>query len=231
MAYDKTSGKVYLFANGSDPVNQQMKVFDVTDLSNPIAVMASDLQGASYEGVRRVDTSDYNIAAECYCLSNGALLVPVDSEQTRDWGTYMVYPTQGAIDVLARRFDSANSSGNIDIVVGNMVFSMDGLYDTMTAAPIQSMGSGKEVSVQGGIPNHQHLCAGPDRVYFWTKNEGLYYIDQEGWQHCAVEADIIECQDFQALPDNIWDMRVNQKGTCVLYDNSTKSIRILEKLN
>lgn len=219
LAYDTTSGKVYLLANGLP--YREMKIFDVTDLDNPTVVMARDMKGMDYDDVYRIIDDDYITAEQCYCLSNGALIVPSSLE-----AAYIIYPQQAAIDALDRVFRGYT------FIAGDTVFFMDSLYDTVKTAPFQSMSNTtEEFSVEGGIPYLQYSCAGPNGLYSWSADEGLFYIDAEGWKHSVVNAKDIECKDFLPIPNSIRDMRVNQNGSCILFDSTTKSIRILEKQN
>lgn len=199
-----------------------MKIFDVTDLSNPVAVMAPDLSGMEYSEIYRVNDSDYDIACECYCLNNGGILVAADGRLAR---TYLIYPERQVVQEIDECFDQ--DYNNYNIVVRNQVFFMDPLYESMEVSSFSSLRKTHKFSVEGGVPDHQYVCGGPDGMYFWEAGAGLYYIDEEGWRREAAAADKIEYVDFISLPYNILDMRVNQNGSCALYDNTTKSIRLL----
>lgn len=229
LGYDKTSGKVYLFANGS---KQCMKVFDVTDLSNPTVIMADDMNGMDYGDNSYSLAFGYRISPECYCLSNGAFLIPPCQAASGVWdGTYMIYPTKASVDVLNLRFGYRDAAGSFNTITDDTVFFFDGSKEMLKTAPIQSMSNTQEFSVEGDIPGYLSSCAGPNGLYFWSGDKGLCYIDKEGWRHCTVPASEIECKDFLPLPIGVANMRVNQNGSCVLYDDTTESIRILEKQN
>ena len=99
----------------------------------------------------------------------------------------------------------------------------------MTIYPFSSPSRVKTISVEGGVPapNANNYCGSSDGIYYWNDRYGLFRIDEEGWLHLEVAVEDIECVDYKPFPYTIWDIRVNEKGTCAMYDNPAHTIRIL----
>ncbi len=220
LAYSNVGEKVYLFANST--VGQgNMKIFDVTDLANPIALMAPDLEGMTYSDFYHV-YDDYGMFFSCPTLSNGAIWVPGYE------GSYIVYPEQAAVDSTSVRL-RGGSSGEYTAVVGDTVLFLKEGGNTMELASLRALDSRQTVSVENSVPAMQYSHANQDGLYYWKNEDGLFLIDLKGKCHKMISANAIDCVDFLGLPNNIWDMYVNGNGTWVFYDNTTESIRLLKK--
>lgn len=226
LAYDSRQDKVYLLANegfAQGPYSiGNLVVYDVTDISNPVAIMASDLEGNNDSYKFALETN--SLAEDIYVLNNGAILVPSGSE----YGLYMVFPESATIERWAPPFGRVPAE--YGIVVGNRVMYLEQGDTSMEVAHLTSPQSKTTVSIEGSIPAEQSSCAGPDGLYFWENREGVSAIDVEGYRHQIAQADKIECVDFSPLPSNVWDVKVNMDGTCALYDNTSNSIRIIERI-
>jgi|GEM_PF-3737598 len=221
LAYDSNKDIIYLLGNEGGLTNGNMVVYDVTDLSNPVAVMSSDLLGASDTLLPRLEYETDTRPDDVFVLSNGVILVPC-----HDGKTYMVSPSQGTATVFAKSLVAYRRS-TYGLIINDKIVMVDRLYNAMEITPISASNSETTISIDGEIPTNQYTCAGPGGIYFWSNSEGLLYIDLEGWRRTAVPVDQVECVDLVPFPNNVWKICVNNNTDCAIYDDTSKSIRLL----
>lgn len=219
LAYDSKKGIVYLLGNEQ----RRMVIYDVTDLSAPACLMARDLEGSAYTGAAILYNRPGNTAPDIFPLSNGALLVPIEEDRRNNVlapCACMVFPEKGKVSP----WGVLNT-----VVVGDKAVSVNG-GTTMEIAKLSAPADTTTVSVEGEAPMTGNFCAGPEGIYFWEYDNGLAYIDLDGWRHTAVPVREIECVDLLPLPRlKVERLCVNQSGTCILFDNASQAIRILKK--
>ena len=214
LAYDRNNGKVYLFANGREGLSA-MKAFDITDMASPKIVMARDAADVSfgYDENYEVSEADYDMAVPCNQLSNGAFLIPGRE------GSYIVDLTKGTVQRIY------STRGSTTIMAGDYDYSFERWPSELTLFPFPE-GSPKTVSIEGEAP--WVSCGTSDGIYYWDDDtKSLMMLDLDGWLHPIAESGNIKYADFLPAP---WVsfMYVNGNGTCAIYDNPAKNIRILK---
>ena len=73
----------------------------------------------------------------------------------------------------------------------------------------------------------RNYCAGPNGFCYWDNEKRLCIVDMEGWVNCIAEKGEIKSKDYSPLPTNVWEIYVNNKYSCTLYDGSLKTIELM----
>ena len=227
LAYDRYRDIVYLLGNESESNRSHLAggsliIYDISDFSNPRMVMSSENCPAlnTYPGAGRI-THTSNITPQIAVLENGSLIIPYHLD-----GARIVNPSNMTVIRTAGMYFHAYG-GYKDFVIGNTAYRIRQGESHMVARDILTNES-MEINIQGEMP-HTSFASSGGLICFWSEDEGFVAIDTSGNRHIIAAMSDIKILDYVPFPRNIWAAAVNDSMMFAFYDNTAKSVRILQK--